>query len=225
MPHEDWKIGAKDCRFVCSWSGGKDSCLALYRAMKSGQPVKLFTMFEETGLRSRSHGLPLKLLQMQADAIGLPHETKRATWGEYEEQFIQALRQFRQEGAEAAVFGDIDIEIHGQWEEKVCSAAGLRPCLPLWEEDRRALVEEFIDLGFTAVIVTINESMLDPKYLGRGMTRELLAELTEEGVDLCGENGEFHTAVLDGPIFRHPVVARPGSVLRHDGYSFLCFMM
>ncbi len=221
MTTAKWKTGAQNCRFVCSWSGGKDSCLALYRAMKMGQPLKLFTMFEETGMKSRSHGLSMELLRMQAEAIGLPHETRAATWGAYEAEFISALKQFKQEGAEAAVFGDIDIEEHGRWEEKVCCAAGLKACLPLWQEGRRALVEEFLNLGFKAVIVTVNEKMLNHKYLGREVSRELLAELEQEGVDLCGENGEFHTAVLDGPIFRHPVDARPGKILRHDGYGFL----
>lgn len=221
MTHEDWKTLAQGVPFVCSWSGGKDSCLALHRAMSTGCPLKLFTMFEETGLRSRSHALPMELLRAQAAALGLPHETRQASWGEYESVFIAALDDFKREGAEAAVFGDIDIEEHGLWEEKVCTAAGLKARLPLWQEDRRALMEEFIGLGFKAVIVVVNEKMLDPRFLGRELSAGLLKELEREGVDLCGENGEYHTAVLDGPVFQRPVAARPAERLSREGYSFL----
>lgn len=216
-----WKAALNGKRFVCSWSGGKDSCLALWRAMKTGQPVKLFTMLEETGECSRSHALPPLFLHKQAEALGIPHETRSATWGGYEAKFIAALQQFQQDGAEAAVFGDIDLEAHGLWEEKVCGEAGLSVHLPLWQESRRALVEEFLDLGFRAVIVVINETLMDPRYLGRELSRALLAELERDGVDLCGENGEYHTAVLDGPIFRQPVPVKGTQWLRHDGYSFL----
>lgn len=221
MSFEDWKNNANDSKFLCSWSGGKDSCMALYRASRIGQPTKLLTMFNETGLKSRSHGLSLPLLRLQADALGLPIVTRSSTWGDYEAEFIAALCHFKEEGVQTAVFGDIDLEEHGIWEEKVCKAAGLKLCLPLWKNDRRELVTEFINLGFKAVIVTVNEKMLNPKYLGRVLTLTLLEELEQQGVDLCGENGEFHTAVLDGPIFQHPVTPKLGEVQTHQGYSFL----
>ncbi|MGI5840356.1 MAG: diphthine--ammonia ligase [bacterium] len=217
----NWKNNVRGARFVCSWSGGKDSCLALYRASRLGQPVMLFTMLEETGRRSRSHGLPLPLLRSQADALGLPVETRSAAWENYETEFIGALCQFKQEGIQAAVFGDIDLEEHGVWEEKVCGAAGLRLCLPLWENDRGELVAEFINLGFKAVIAAVKESVLSSEYLGRELSMELLDELKERGFDLCGENGEYHTAVLDGPIFKRPVRAAWGDVQSHGNYSFL----
>ncbi|HWR40951.1 MAG TPA: adenosine nucleotide hydrolase, partial [Patescibacteria group bacterium] len=121
----------------------------------------------------------------------------------------------------AVVFGDIDLEEHGLWEEKVCNNAGLKLSLPLWKNERRELVTEFISLGFKAIIVTINEKMLNPKFLGRVLSMSLLEELEQQGVDLCGENGEFHTAVLDGPIFQRPVTPKIGEVQTHQGYSFL----
>lgn len=220
MAYETWKNGAAGRRFVCSWSGGKDSCLAFHRARAAGTPVKLFTMFEETGERSRSHSLPPEFIRRQAEAVGLPHEYRCATWGGYEAEFISALKGFRAEGAEAAVFGDIDLEPHGQWEEMVCREADLSLSLPLWKEDRRALAEEFIRLGYRAIIVTVNGNMLDLRFLGREYTPELLDELAAEGADLCGENGEFHTAVYDGPIFRHPVEVRKGEIRRWEEYGF-----
>lgn len=212
MSFENWENNVNDSKFVCSWSGGKDSCMALYRASRLGQPVSLFTMFNETGLKSRSHGLSLPLVRLQAEALGVPLTIKSATWGDYEAELIAALCQFNEQGVQTAVFGDIDLEEHGLWEEKVCNAAGLKLCLPLWKNDRRELVTEFISLGFKAVIVTVNEKMLNPKFLGRVLTLSLLEELEQQGVDLCGENGEFHTAVLDGPIFQHPVTPKMGEI-------------
>jgi diphthine-ammonia ligase len=222
MGFEAYKNGAEGRKFVCSWSGGKDSCLALYRMVRKGTPVRLFTMLDETGERSRSHALPPAFLMRQAEALGLPHECRSAAWGEYEPKFIAALRQFRAQGVEAAVFGDIDLEDHGKWEEMVCREAGLQLCLPLWQEDRRALAEEFIAAGFRAVIVTVNtRKNMDMRFLGREYARELLPELADAGVDLCGENGEFHTAVFDGPIFKNPVDFHLGECVRHEEYGFI----
>jgi len=221
MSFENWRDNVNCSKFVCSWSGGKDSCLALYRATRIGQPVKLFTMLNETGVKSRSHGLSLPFVQLQAEALGLPIEMRSATWDAYEAEFVTALCHFKREGVQAVVFGDIDLEEHGLWEEKVCNAADLKHSLPLWKNDRRELVTEFISLGFKAVIVAINKKMLNSKFLGRVLSMSLLEELEQQGVDLCGENGEFHTAVLDGPIFRRPVTPKFGEVLTHQGYSFL----
>ena len=221
MGYELNKHGADGKRFLCSWSGGKDSCLALYRAMQKGTPVKLFSMMEETGGRSRSHALPPAFLLRQSEALNLPHDSRNATWGDYEARFIEALTEAAREGIEAAVFGDIDLEEHGRWEEMVCQKAGLALSLPLWQEDRRALAEEFIGLGFKAVIVTVNLKNMGMEFLGREYSAELLPELQAAGVDLCGENGEFHTAVYDGPIFRYPVAFRLGEPVSHDGYGFV----
>ncbi|HWQ42300.1 MAG TPA: ATPase, partial [Desulfosporosinus sp.] len=142
MSFENWKDNVNDSKFVCSWSGGKDSCMALYRASRIGQPVKLFTMFNETGVKSRSHGLSLPFVQLQAEALGLPIEIRSVTWDAYEAEFVTALCHFKEEGVQAVVFGDIDLEEHGLWEEKVCNNAGLKLSLPLWKNERRELVTE-----------------------------------------------------------------------------------
>jgi hypothetical protein len=119
--------------FFCSWSGGKDSCLALYRAMKAGAtPHFLFTMLEESGERSRSHGLPLEILRAQALSLGIPLKTRCASWSEYEAVFIAALQEMAESGVRAGVFGDIDIDSHREWEKMVCHRAGMEAYLPLW---------------------------------------------------------------------------------------------
>jgi diphthine-ammonia ligase len=213
---------ARGVPFVCSWSGGKDSCLALYRAMQAGaEPSFLLAMLREDGTRSRSHGLRREVLQAQADRLGIPLVTKAASWADYESIFIAALQELEAAGVEAGVFGDIDIEEHRSWEEKVCAAAGLEAHLPLWQADRQALLGEFLMLGFEAVIVAVNGEKLDQAYLGRVLDLELVREFAELGIDPCGEEGEYHTVVVDGSIFARPVRLQLGDRVFRDGYGFL----
>lgn len=208
--------------FVCSWSGGKDSCLSFYRAVQAGgKPASLLTMLHEDGRRSRSHALDLSIIKAQAAALGLPLIARAATWDGYEEAFIDALKECRASGITAAVFGDIDVEDHLLWEQKVCAAAGLEPFLPIWQESRLALLDEFLGAGFKATIVAANKEKLDDSILGQSISAELIPELEQHGVDPCGEYGEFHTVVTGGPIFSQPLVLKPGKRYLESGYWFL----
>jgi diphthine-ammonia ligase len=212
--------------FVCSWSGGKDSCLALYRAVTAGaEPRSLLSMLREDGVRSRSHGLPPGVLQAQADSLGVSLVTKAASWSDYESTFIAALQDLRAAGVEAGVFGDIDLEDHRLWEEKVCAAAGIEVCLPLWKASRLALLDELLMLGFEATIVAVNGEKLDQAYLGRVIDPELVQEFASLGIDPSGEEGEYHTVVTNGPIFSEPVRLEIGEQALHDGYWFLDVMI
>jgi uncharacterized protein (TIGR00290 family) len=189
-------------RSICSWSGGKDSVLALQLAMDQGAtPVALFTMLDESGKRSRSHGLPLHILEAQASALGLPLITRSATWDNYTDRFIEGLKQCVLAGGEACLFGDIDIESHRQWCEAACVAAGISASLPLWQRPRRELLAEFLQRGYTARIVVVRNTKMSPIFLGRRLDQGLVAELEVLEVDACGENGEYHTVVTDGPLF------------------------
>jgi uncharacterized protein (TIGR00290 family) len=195
-----------------SWSGGKDCCLALHRARVAGLDVSiLLAMFDEGGERSRSHAIPRALMQAQADALGLELVTASASWAGYEKVFIAALTDLRARGVSDVVFGDIDVTPHREWEEKVCAAAGVRPHLPLWQEDRQALAAEVLRLGYRALVVCTDDRWLDAGWCGRLYDRAFIDELPA-GVDACGENGEFHTFVVDGPAFRSPVPAAPASI-------------
>jgi uncharacterized protein (TIGR00290 family) len=190
---------------LCSFSGGKDSCLALWRAQQQGIDVRtLLVMFEESGERSRSHALPLALIERQARALQLALVTRSATWRSYESVFVDALRELRAQGHDVAVFGDIDLQAHRDWEEKVCAAADVRPVLPLWHQDRRALAREVLTAGFRAAVVCVDSRYLGDEYCGRQYDASFIASLPP-GVDECGENGEFHTFVYDGPNFAAPV--------------------
>ncbi|MBU5484084.1 diphthine--ammonia ligase [Clostridium sp. MSJ-11] len=194
----------KNC-FV-SWSGGKDSCLALYKAMEQGYSVKkLFTMFSMENNISSAHRLKENVIKAQALAMGVEHSIGKALFDDYEEIFIYNLKSFKEQGIDYGIFGDIDIDDHKKWEDKVCEKASITSVLPLWQRDRVDIVKEFLDLGFKAKIVVVNKTMIDVKFLGQDLSYSLMKEIQECGADPCGENGEYHTVVYDGPIFKHPV--------------------
>jgi uncharacterized protein (TIGR00290 family) len=194
---------------VCSWSGGKDSALALEVAIERGyEPARLFTVLDETGRRSRSHGLPLALLEAQADALGLELVTRAAGWAEYTDAFVDGLRELRASGCSRCVFGDIDISAHRAWCVDVCERAGLDADHPLWQRDRGQLVRELVQRGYAAMLVVVRSAALDRSFLGRKLDLDLLAELEARGIDACGENGEFHTVVVDGPRFSQAIDVR-----------------
>ena len=194
----------KNC-FV-SWSGGKDSCLALFRAMSQGyKPKMLFTMFSIENDVSSAHRLNEDIIKAQVNALELESTIGRAKFEDYEAVFVRNLEVFKSQDIQYGIFGDIDLDEHRKWEETVCEKAQMTAVLPLWQEDREKLVKEFIDLGFKAKIVVVNKTMMSPEFLGRDLSHELLEEIEKTGADVCGENGEYHTVVYDGPLFKTPL--------------------
>jgi uncharacterized protein (TIGR00290 family) len=188
-----------------SWSGGKDSCLAVWRAKQAGLELRaLLTMFDEKHERSRSHGLTPGIIRAQAAAMQLECLQATASWANYEEQFVAQLHELRTRGFAVGVFGDIDLQAHRDWEEQVCARAGMAVSLPLWQQSRGELVEEFWQLGFKALVVCTDSRFLPPSYCGVEFDRAYVDSLPPE-VDACGENGEFHTVVYDGPLFKNPL--------------------
>lgn len=218
----EWKNNAQGHKFIASFSGGKDSVLALYKAMNVGEAIGLIVMLEEEGQRSRSHGMPPELIRAQANAIGLPVYTAAASWTDYENVFMYLLEKAKNQGAEVLVTGDLDMPEHGCWHDKVTKNVGLKLGMPLWEMNHREAVEEFINLGFVTIIVTVNLSLgMQEDDLGRTLTHEYVKELEARGIDPCGEGGEFHTTVLNGPIFKNPIPVRKGTVIKNGEYAFL----
>jgi uncharacterized protein (TIGR00290 family) len=208
--------------FLTSWSGGKDSCYAMMLAITNGYiPKVVLNMMNENGKVSRSHGLPLAILKQQAQKMELPLEAVSATWGDYEAKFIQILKTLKAKfNLDAAVFGDIDLQPHKDWEEKVCEAASLQAILPLWQQDRMTLVHEMLDSGITTMIVSCNTTMGE-KYLGEILTKELAQELQLKGIDPCGENGEFHTLVLNCPLFSSAIELPNFTKITYNEYCFI----
>lgn len=211
-----------------SWSGGKDGWLALLRARAAGHDVRYaLTMFDDSGARSRSHAVPPDLMALQARALGLTPVSVRASWAGYEDALIVALQGLAARGVERVVFGDIDIAAHRTFEERVCAAAGLEAMLPLWQQDRRALVTEMFGRRLKAIVVTTADRFVDGDCCGRPFDPSFVAALPAN-VDCCGENGEFHTFVTGGegfaaelPVTAGPAYARPASFAGATaGYHF-----
>lgn len=207
----------------CSWSGGKDSALALHEAVVAGgEPRLLISMMIESGERSRSHGLSRELLRAQADALGLPISFGAASWEGYEEELRRQLAAaVAERGTEVGVFGDIDIAHHREWVERVCAEAGARASLPLWQRDRRELMRDLLAAGFEAVIVAVRDGILSPDLLGRTIDGDLVEEVAAAGSDAAGENGEYHSVVVGGPLFRRRLEIEAGERSLRDGVWFL----
>ena len=206
----------------CSWSGGKDSCYALMKVLESDHELAaLVNMMNEHGKISRSHGLPVSVLQQQASAMQVPLFAQPTSWNEYQQHFIQTLEKVKQHHeVEAMVFGDIDLQEHRDWEEMVCQKAGLIAMLPLWKQERKKLVMDMIGAGIVSMIVSCNTTMGE-KFLGKKITSDLVIELESIGVDVCGENGEFHTVVVSCPLFEHDIQLPAWRKVLHDNYWFL----
>lgn len=208
--------------FACSFSGGKDSCLAIYRAIQAGgEAKKLITMVTENGERSRSHGIRLSVLTAQSKAMNIPLLTRATSWNDYEKEFTAALTSAKKEGVQNVVFGDIDLQEHRDWEERICGGVGMHPFLPLWLEERKSLLGEFLELGFSALIIAVKENILPTALLGRTLSHTVIKEIESRGVDACGEEGEYHTLVYGGPLFQSSLPLIRGKKTRRDGYWFL----
>lgn len=207
--------------FLCSWSGGKDSCYAYYIALKMGyKPSVLLNVMNEHGDRSRSHGIPKQVLEAQAKALQVPIFFFNSTWDEYEKKYVESLKKMvNKYPITHSVFGDIDIESHKDWEEKVSKKASLKALLPLWQGNRKQLVLDMIDAGIEAIIVSCNME-LGPAFLGRTIDAKIIEEFEQIGVDACGENGEFHTLVVDAPFFNKKINVEISSKVTSSNYNF-----
>ncbi|GMT43605.1 MAG: ATP pyrophosphatase [bacterium] len=188
---------------VSLWSGGKDSTFACDKAIKEGhQIVSLVNLLHDDGAHSLSHGISKEIINIQARSVGLSLVQREMAWKAYREQFISLMRNFKKiNGIEGIVFGDIYLEAHKEWIEDVCSEIEVKAIMPLWGINTEKLAGEFIDLGFEAIIVAANNKFMGPEFLGRKFDHNLIDELIKIGIDPCGEEGEFHTFVYNGPIF------------------------
>lgn len=208
-----------------SWSGGKDSCLAAWRAIRQGADVRwLVTFTSATYRRVRFHGISDELLALQARCTGieLARTATEDMMDGYERGFRQGVSALRERGMRCMVFGDIHLDEHRDWVEQKCGELGVRAIEPLWGEAPEALLREFIDAGFRALVVSAMPEHFGPEVLGREVDHVFLDELVARGdIDLCGENGEYHTFVYDGPIFRRPVEILTTHPVRKNGHLFL----
>jgi len=202
-----------------SWSGGKESALATYKAISQGYQVSsLVNFISEDGERSRSHGIKASILESQSQAIGIPIVQVKTSWEDYEENFRKVVRELKEKGVEGGVFGDIDLDEHREWIERVCAELGIKPLLPLWGIGPGDLLADFCNLGFRAVVVA---TRLDESLLGRNLDKAFLAEIQNFNCHLCGESGEYHTFVINGPIFKKLLKVTQGKREKRDDVWFL----
>ena len=207
-------------KFAMSYSCGKDSTLALHKMLEQGhQPVCLVTMLNRAAGRSYFHGADQAMLKRYEQALGLPLILCPADSASYPQALEQGLAQAKALGAEGACFGDIDIQQNRQWEQDRCQAAGLVPCFPLWQQGREALVHELLDLGYQCLIKSVNRRLLPAALAGRLLDEETIQVMKKAGVDICGENGEYHTLAINGPIFRQPLRFQVGEILAIGDYA------
>lgn len=206
-------------KVFASWSGGKESALATYKAISQGLQVSCLVNFiSEDGERSRSHGVPAAALALQAKAAGIPIVQVRTSWEDYERNFRKVVRELKKTGISGGVFGDMDMEEHRDWIEGICRELKIKPVLPLWKLEPEKLLQDFVDSGFKAKIVA---TRLDERLLGREIDGTFVNEIRTYGCHPCGESGEYHTFVTDGPIFRQPLEVVPGKKEKRGDVWFL----
>lgn len=191
--------------------------------MQTGyNPAIILTAFSENWEKTRSHGIGNEIIEAQAETLGMLLERINTSWNDYESKFIQKLSSIsRKHEIGTAVFGDIDIEEHKDWEEKVCRKSNVNSFLPLWQTKRIDILNEFLKLGFKAKIVAVNNNKMSPDYLGKELTIELIDNMLKDGIDACGENGEYHTLVFDGPLFSYPLKLKEKEKYFNSHYSFI----
>lgn len=208
-----------------SWSGGKDSCLALYEIQKSTdyRVVALLTTVTLDYDRISMHGVRRVLLERQAASLGFPLYpvliTKGASNQEYEAKLIEAVSAYRDQGIDSIVFGDLFLEDIKTYRDQFLARHNLRGIYPVWMRDTTEFIREFIDLGFKAVVTCVSGDVLDRSFAGMIIDENFLAALPAH-VDPCGENGEFHTFVYDGPNFAQPVEFSVGETVSRNGFWF-----
>lgn len=195
-------------KVITAWSGGKDSCFAYYKALKSGLEVISLVTFMESETASNFHGIRSDLLDAQANSIGVPLAKRVTTPESYEKHFKDTLLSFKAKGVGGIVTGDIyEVAKHEEhWLERVCREVGYTPVRPLWQGNTTEIFKDFIGAGFKATVVRTKLSLLGKEWLGRQLDSKFLADIQKvEGVDPCGEGGEYHTVVTDGPVFKQSI--------------------
>ena len=198
--------------YFVSWSGGKDSCLALCHAYeKFGKPKYLVCMLNESGKYSRSHGLSRDNLNKQAEKLNVPILFYSTSWNDYEHTFLEALSFLKTKNVKTGVFGDLKIADkpdwtgHTEWAEKICSSQQMKAFEPLWDYQPDNLMDVYYNSKIKAKIVSINNKYLGSEYLGKILTRKLSEHFKTIGIDPFGEKGEFHTYVLNCPYFKSEI--------------------
>ncbi len=205
-------------KVIFNWSGGKDSAFCLHKILQEDnyEILCLLTSVNEKYQRISMHGVRVELLEIQAERIGLPlvklMVPEMPTMEVYEKVMAEALTGLKKQGATVSVFGDIFLEDLRKYREDKLAEMDLKGIFPLWKIPTDKLIRDFLDAGFKTIVTCVNEKQLDKSFVGRIIDRDFLNDLPSN-VDPCGENGEFHTFVFDGPIFKEPIAFEKGEIV------------
>lgn len=195
------------------FSGGKDSMLALDRARRQGYTdLRLITLYDGPSGRVRFHGVPVVVMRAQAEALGLPMRCIPTTPATFESAFLAAFGELVDEGVRGAIFGNIHLADVRAWYEERVRGAGLEHIEPLWGDEPSALVRESLARGYRSLLTCVDATRAEPAWLGQIISDDLVAAFERAGIDACGERGEYHTLVVDGPLFRHPLAIQTGEI-------------
>jgi uncharacterized protein (TIGR00290 family) len=222
-----------------SWSGGKDCCLAAYRAIREGLNIKYLatvvinndgSVWPELGNNSRRvwpHLVSPRITKLQAEAMGIPIIEPITTVEKYDDTYRSMLKALKAEGLDGGVFGDVSVgnslaNKHESWIDSVCNPTGMKVILPLWDENRASLLWDFIESGFTAIVIVADDSRLGKGWLGRKLNREMFIELKNmAAASPTGEVGYYHTLVIDGPIFKKKLEIVKTDKIQVEGHWYL----
>jgi len=212
-------------KILLSWSSGKDSAWTLHvlQQQPDVEIAGLLTTFNEAADRVAMHAVRRELVQAQAEATGIPLWPLMLPYPcpneEYEHRMSEAKQRAANEGVSHVAFGDLFLEDVRDYRIKQFEDIAIEPLFPIWHQPTNTLARRMVDAGLNAVITCVDPKQLDRSFIGRNFDHQFLDDLPE-GVDPCGENGEFHTCVLDGPMYRHPVGATAGDIVERDGFVF-----
>jgi len=209
-------------KVVLAWSGGKDSAMALHALLTSSQynVVSLLTTISEQYERISHHGVRVELLEQQAAALGIRlhklylHQTN-CDIADYEAAMKKVMLEYKEKDVLTVAFGDVFLQDLREYREHNLAKVGMKGIFPIWHRDTTEIVQTFIDLGFRAYLTCVDGEKLGKEFAGRPIDADLIRDLPD-GVDPCGENGEFHSYVYDGPIFQRPVGVSVGEVVLRD---------
>jgi len=204
---------------IFNWSSGKDSALALYKTLRKGEfeVTSLLISINKETQRISMHGVPISLLEQQAESLGLPlikmEVPEKTSMEEYRDMMCKTMNEIQAQGVTHSIFGDIFLEDLRTYREDQLQAIGMKAVFPLWKQNTSELIHEFLDLGFKTIVTCVNETYLNRSFAGRIIDTDFITDLPGN-VDPCGENGEFHTFTFNGPIFRYPIEFEVGATVK-----------
>ena len=211
-------------KLFVSWSGGKDCMLALYRILqnKRHDVTHLLTMCDIVDEHSHSHGIKKSLIEQQAQSLGIEIMQPKSDFRSYETNFKTAIYLLKKKGITGGIFGDIYLQPHRDWIERVCFEMDIVPLFPLWKNNTTEIIHEVIGSGFKTIVVSVNAQCLPESWLGRDIDNQFVADIIKlKAIDPCAENGEYHSFVYDGPLFSKPIAFSGGQEYFKDNHWFL----